>query len=164
MTMPDDPEPLPPEEHCPDDYASCEERGKHCPCWYWTGENGRYPGTRCCDCSADNPRLAGEDVVCPRCASQTCRHHASELAALRAQRDAARESLRGLVATLPRCDGRLVVSPTRGLQTYEPCRRPATHAYRRGEERYCWVHAPPGCPAYPRASALRAALALLEET
>jgi hypothetical protein len=57
-----------------------------------------------------------------------------------------RRTLRALVDALPRCDN---------------CPAPATRARRRGEGRWCDGHAPEGCPEYPRAAPLRAALALL---
>ena len=57
-----------------------------------------------------------------------------------------RMALRALVDALPRCGS---------------CSAPATRAWRRGEDRWCDEHAPEGCPEYPRAVPLRAALALL---
>lgn len=56
-------------------------------------------------------------------------------------------ALEDLVRTLPRCDA---------------CEGPATRAFVRGESRYCDAHGEPlGAPEYPRARALRWALALL---
>lgn len=64
------------------------------------------------------------------------------IAALAAERDRLRAAVAGaraLVLALPRCDH---------------CAHPATHAYVRGAARYCHVHAPGDCPAYPRAAPL----------
>ena len=61
----------------------------------------------------------------------------------------AREALRALVESLPRCSA--------------ACTAPATHAHVRGGARWCEKHAPPDCPPYPRYRAVTAALALLAE-
>ncbi len=53
--------------------------------------------------------------------------------------------LHKLVESLPRCG---------------ECRKPATRAFKRGENRWCDEHAPAGCPDYPRAKALRDAQAV----
>jgi hypothetical protein len=58
------------------------------------------------------------------------------------------DASRRLVHSLPRC-------------TY--CPQPATHAYRRGEARYCDGCAPSECPPYPRAQPLRDTIAALKE-
>jgi len=74
----------------------------------------------------------------------------------RERRDAeACRILRHLVATLPKCSR---------------CSAPATRAYVRGAERFCDEHGAAGpartlaVPEYPRAAAIREALALLAET
>lgn len=56
------------------------------------------------------------------------------LLAFRAYKQLRLASIR-LIQSLPRCD---------------QCTRPATHAYRRGEARYCQTHRPADCPPYPR--------------
>jgi hypothetical protein len=61
--------------------------------------------------------------------------------------------LRQLYTSLPKCDG----DPDKG----ETCGHPATKAWRRGEGRWCDLHAPEGCPDYPRAEALRRAAKIL---
>ncbi len=60
--------------------------------------------------------------------------------------------LRQLYETLPKCDG---------IAAVEACKHPATKAFRRGEGRWCDLHAPPNCPDYPRAEALRRARKIL---
>lgn len=60
--------------------------------------------------------------------------------------------LRQLYDTLPKCIG---VGPD------HHCNHPATKAFRRGEGRWCDLHAPEGCPDYPRAEALRRATKIL---
>ena len=57
-----------------------------------------------------------------------------------------RDAAQSLLETLPRCDH---------------CSRVATHAYRRGEERFCTEHAPNACPPYPRATAIKILKGLL---
>lgn len=69
------------------------------------------------------------------------REHAAEVTAHRTL-------LRRLLATLPKCD-----HPT--------CESPALKAYRRGEGRWCDVHAAPDTPDYPRAQAVRDATKVL---
>jgi uncharacterized coiled-coil protein SlyX len=87
---------------------------------------------------------------------------------LRATRDEARALVEALVEHLPKCtiagpwdtrSGDYVLGPG----TFD-CHAPATKAFRRGAERYCDAHAPPNCPDYPRAPALRAAVAWLGRT
>lgn len=51
-----------------------------------------------------------------------------------------RDAAESLLETLPRC---------------VKCTRLATHAFRRGEDRWCWECAPSGCPAYPRHIAIK---------
>jgi hypothetical protein len=72
--------------------------------------------------------------------------HAREGLQERAQVEALADVVATLVASLPRCDA---------------CDAPATHAWRRGEGRWCSAHALPGCPPYPRAAPLEALQSLL---
>lgn len=78
--------------------------------------------------------------------------------------------LKKLVDSLPRCDG--VVPRTFEEQLFpkklfdgdkEKCTKPATRAHGRGGQRFCDEHSH-GAPDYPRAEALREAIALLKET
>lgn len=83
-----------------------------------------------------------------------CRDCGKILPTYRELRDAARE----LLAALPKCD-----AVCEWMGTTATCRNPATRAFRRGEGRWCWDHAPPGCPAYPREPAVRDLWSLLRE-
>lgn len=105
-------------------------------------------------------RIEGHDPGCiyvddvrPSCVLGCPR---AQLAALTEERDRLHLAVHALVDALPRC--------TAFCEFEVRCSKVATKAWRRGEARYCDMHAPDGCPDYPRAAPLRNILSLLRGT